>query len=347
MTVWAVTVLGIIALLAIDFVAGRNPHDVEMREAVAWSVFYIGVAIGFGVWVWQSAGSEFGQEFFAAYLVEKSLSVDNLFVFLIIFAKFAVPSELQQRALLIGVALALVMRAVFIAVGAAALEYFAFTFVIFGVFLIWTAWGLYRHRDEDADLEENRVIAWTRRRMRVTDEYHGNKLTVRRDGLRWATPMLLVLLAIGTTDLLFALDSIPATFGVTQEPFLVFTANAFALLGLRALFFVLRNLLDRLVYLSVGLAFILAFVGVKLILTYLHELNPDIPKVSTSLSLVVIGTTLVVTTLASWWKVRRDPTARAHTGAIGGHGPTERPGPVPREALGRGQERPSGGSADR
>jgi tellurite resistance protein TerC len=276
-------------------------------------------------------GTQLGQEFFAAYLVEKSLSVDNLFIFLIIFARFAVPSELQQRALLIGVALALVMRAAFIAVGAAALEYFAFTFVIFGVFLIWTAWGLYRHRDEDADLDENPVMRWAQRRFRVTDEYHGNHLRVRIDGATAFTPMFLVLIAIGTTDLLFALDSIPATFGVTQEPYLVFAANAFALLGLRALFFVLRHLLDKLVYLAIGLSFILAFIGVKLILTFFHEVNPDIPKIETSTSLAVIGITLTITAIASWLKVRQDPSARAHSGAIGGHGPTDHDHPASRD----------------
>ena len=325
LTIWLATIGLIIALLAVDFVIGRNPHDVSMREAVLWSIFYIAVAIAFGVWVWSSFGSDFGQQYFAAWLVEKSLSVDNLFIFLIIFAKFAVPSELQQRALLIGVALALVMRAGFIAVGAAALEYFAFTFVIFGGFLIWTAWSIFQHRDEDADVEENAVMRAARRRFNITDEYHGNKLTVVRNGSRVATPLLLVLVAIGTTDLLFALDSIPATFGVTQVPFLVFAANAFALLGLRALFFVLRGLLDKLVYLAVGLSFILAFIGVKLILTFFHEVNADIPKIPTTVSLAVIILTLVVTAIASWLKVRTDPSARAHSGPIAGHSRTQQP----------------------
>lgn len=333
LTVWAVTIAAIIGLLALDFVIGRNPHDVSIREATIWSIVYIGVAILFGVWVWQWAGADYGQQYFAAWLVEKSLSVDNLFIFLIIFTRFAVPSELQQRALLIGVALALVMRAAFIAVGAAALEYFAFTFVIFGAFLIWTAWGIFKHRNEDADIEENAIIRAARRRFAVTEEYHGNKLTIVENGKRFATPMLLVLVAVGTTDLLFALDSIPATFGVTQEPYLVFAANAFALLGLRALFFVLRNLLDKLVYLAVGLSFILAFIGVKLILTYLHELNEAFPKVPTSVSLVVIIVTLTITTIASVIKVRRDPTARAHSGPIGGHGPTEASEPRRAEAA--------------
>ena len=321
LAVWAATILGIVVLLAFDFVVGRNPHDVSMREAAAWSIFYVGIAIAFGLGVWFVAGSEYGQQYFAGWLVEKSLSVDNLFIFLLIFARFAVPSALQQRALLIGVALALVMRAGFIAVGAAALEYFAFTFVIFGGFLIWTAWSIFKHRNEDADLDENAVLRFARRRFRVTDTYHGNQLTAVVDGRRAVTPMFLVLIAIGTTDLLFALDSIPATFGVTQEPYLVFTANAFALLGLRALFFVLRNLLDRLVYLAIGLSIILAFIGVKLILTFGHELNPRIPEIPTFVSLAVIIVVLAVTTIASLLKVRHDPGARAHSGPIAGHGP--------------------------
>jgi len=313
---WAATIGFIIVLLVVDFLVGRNPHDVSIKEAAWWSVFYVSVAIGFGVLIWVTSGSDFGQQYFAAWLVEKSLSVDNLFIFIIIFARFAVPSQNQQMALLFGVALALVMRAAFIAVGAAALATFAFTFVIFGGFLIWTAVQLFRHRDEDADLEDNALLKYARRRLPVTEEYHANKVTVRIDGKRYVTPMFLVLIAIGTTDLLFALDSIPATFGVTSEPYLVFAANAFALLGLRALFFVLRSLLTKLVYLSTGLSIILAFIGVKLILTYLHEVNPDIPKIPTTLSLAVIIGILVVTTVASLIKVRRDPTAVAHSGAL-------------------------------
>jgi len=322
LAVWAATVAGVVLLLAIDFVVGRNPHDVSMREAAAWSVFYIGVALAFGIGVWTIAGPEYGQQYYAAWLVEKSLSVDNLFIFLLIFARFAVPSELQQRALLIGVALALVMRAAFIAVGAAALEYFAFTFVIFGAFLIWTAWSIFKHRNEDADLDENAVMRFARKRLRVSDDYQGNKLTTVQDGRRFVTPMFLVLIAIGTTDLLFALDSIPATFGVTQVPYLVFAANAFALLGLRALFFVLRNLLEKLVYLAVGLSVILAFIGVKLMLTFGHQVNPQIPEIPTVFSLVVILVVLTVTTVASLVKVSRDPSARAHSGPIAGHGHT-------------------------
>ncbi len=316
---WTATVGLILVLLGVDFVVGRNPHDVSMREAAVWSVFYLGVAIAFGVAVWMNAGSDLGTQYYAAWLVEKSLSVDNLFIFVIIFAKFAVPSELQQRALVIGVSLALVLRAAFIAVGAAALELFAFTFVIFGAFLIWTAVQLFRHRNEDADLDDNGLLRMARRRLRVTDEYHDNRLRVSIGGVKAWTPMALVLLAIGSTDLLFALDSIPATFGVTEEPFLVFAANAFALLGLRALFFVLHNLLDKLIYLAVGLSVILGFIGIKLILTFVHEVVPAVPKVSTELSLGFIVLTLSVTTVASLLRAKRDPTVRAHSGTLRGH----------------------------
>jgi tellurite resistance protein TerC len=273
--------------------------------------------------VWATNGPTYGTEYFTAWLVEKSLSVDNLFVFVIIFAKFAVPPQLQQRALLIGVALALVLRTIFIAVGAAALEAFAVTFAVFGAFLIWTAVQLFRHRNEDADLEDNALLAFARRRLPMADTYEGNRLRVVVDGKRLFTPLFLVLLAVGSTDLLFALDSIPATFGVTSEPFLVFAANAFALLGLRALFFVLRGLLDKLVYLSVGLSVILGFIGVKLILTYVHEVNPDVPKIETLWSLGFIAVVLTVTTVASLAKARRDPTAHAHSGSLRGHGASE------------------------
>lgn len=317
LAIWAVSIGAIVALIAIDFfTVSRNPHDVSFREAAIWSVFYIAIAIAFGVLVWFWQGSALGTQFFAAYLVEKSLSVDNLFVFVIILTQFAVPSVLHQRVLLFGVALALVFRAVFIAIGAAALAYFSFTFVIFGAFLIWTGIQLARHRNDDPEPKENIVVRMTRRWFPVSDRFDGTKLLTRVDGRRMLTPLLLVMIAIGSTDLLFALDSIPATFGVTTEPYLVFMANAAALLGLRALYFVLRGLLDRLVYLSIGLAVILMFIGVKLVLTFAHERNEMIPKISTGLSLSVIGGVLVLVTVASWWKVRRDPTARAHAGTV-------------------------------
>jgi tellurite resistance protein TerC len=314
---WALVVGAILLLIVIDLLTvSRKPHDVMFKEAAIWSIFYIGVAVAFGVWVWQTAGSQFGTEYFAAYLVEKSLSVDNLFVFIIILAQFKVPSIFHQRVLMFGVVLALVLRAIFIAVGAAALAAFSFTFVIFGAILIWTGVGLFKHWDEDPSPEDNAFVRAIRKRIAMTDEYDGSKIFTKVKGKRIATPMFLVMIAIASTDLLFALDSIPATFGVTQEPFLVFAANAFALLGLRALYFLLKGLLDKLVYLSLGLSIILMFIGVKLIMTYVHEIVAEIPKIPTLVSLAVIGAILLISTVASFIKVRKDPEAHAHAGRI-------------------------------
>ncbi len=317
LTTWFVVIGAILALIVVDLLTvSRKPHEVKFKEAAGWSIFYIGVAIAFGVWVWQTAGSQFGTEYFAAYLVEKSLSVDNLFVFIIILAQFAVPSIYHQRVLMFGVLLALVLRGIFIAVGAAALAAFSFTFVIFGAILIWTGVGLFKHWDEDPSPEDNRLVKAMKKRIAMTDEFHGSKTFIKIDGKRLATPMLTVMVAIASTDLLFALDSIPATFGVTQEPFLVFAANAFALLGLRALYFLLKGLLDKLIYLSLGLSIILMFIGVKLILTYLHEVWYEVPKIPTVGSLSVIGLILVVSTVASLVKSKKDPSAIAHAGRI-------------------------------
>ena len=319
LTVWAVTIGVIALLLIIDlFTVSAKPHEVKFKEAASWSIFYVGIAIAFGIWVFQRYGSVSGTEFFAAYLVEKSLSVDNLFVFVIILAQFAVPSIYHQRVLLIGVMLALVLRGIFISVGAAALAAFSFTFVIFGAILIWTGVGLFSHWDEDPEPGDNAVVKRIRKRIAIVEEFHGTKLFIRQNGKRVATPMFLVMIAIGSTDLLFALDSIPATFGVTSETFLVFAANAFALLGLRALYFLVKGLLDRLVYLSLGLSIILMFIGIKLILTYLHEEFTSIPKISTPLGLAVIGIILVTSTIASLVKTKSDPTAKAHAGRVTG-----------------------------
>jgi len=319
LTVWAVTIGVIAVLLIIDlFTVSAKPQEVKFKEAASWSIFYVGIAIAFGIWVFQRYGSVSGTEFFAAYLVEKSLSVDNLFVFVIILAQFAVPSIYHQRVLLIGVMLALVLRGIFISVGAAALAAFSFTFVIFGAILIWTGVGLFSHWDEDPEPGDNAVVKRIRKRIAMVDEFHGTKLFIRQNGKRVATPMFLVMIAIGSTDLLFALDSIPATFGVTSETFLVFAANAFALLGLRALYFLVKGLLDRLIYLSLGLSIILMFIGIKLILTYLHEEFTSIPKISTPLGLAVIGIILVTSTIASLVKTKSDPTAKAHAGRVTG-----------------------------
>ena len=314
---WSLVIGVIAALILVDLLTvSRKPHEVMFKEAAIWSIFYISVAIAFGVWVWLTEGSEYGTEYFAAYLVEKSLSVDNLFVFIIILAQFKVPSIFHQRILMFGVILALVLRAVFIAVGAAALAKFSFTFVIFGAILIWTGVGLFKHWDEDPSPEDNYLVRSIRKRIAMTDEYDDSKIFTRVNGKRLATPMFLVMIAIASTDLLFALDSIPATFGVTQEAFLVFAANAFALLGLRALYFLLKGLLDKLVYLSLGLSIILMFIGVKLIMTYLHETWTEIPKIPTLISLGVIAAILIVSTVASLIKVKKDPTAHAHAGRV-------------------------------
>ena len=323
--VWSVTIGAIVALIAVDlFTVSSKPHEVKFKEAASWSLFYVGIAVAFGIWVWQQYGSTAGTEYFAAYLVEKSLSVDNLFVFVIILAQFAVPSIYHQRILLIGVILALVLRGIFIAVGAAALAAFSFTFVIFGAILIWTGVGLFKHWDEDPEPGDNAVVKRIRARIKMVDEYHGSKMFIRIDGKRVATPMFLVMIAIGSTDLLFALDSIPATFGVTSETFLVFAANAFALLGLRALYFLVKGLLDRLIYLSLGLSIILMFIGVKLIMTYLHEQFDSVQKIPTNIGLLVIAGILVISTVASLIKSKSDPAARAHAGRVtSGHEPEE------------------------
>lgn len=315
---WAATLAGIVILLAIDFIlAVRKPHEVAFKEAVAWSVFYIGIAVLFGVGLWLMYGADISTQYYSAYLVEKSLSVDNLFVFMIILTQFATPKNLHQRVLLVGVILALVLRGIFILAGAAALEAFTITFAAFGVLLIWTGIALAKHRNEDPDVKDNLVVKTMRRRFRIYEGYQGTKLTTRINGKLTLTYLALVMVAIGTTDVLFALDSIPATFGVTSEAYLVFTANAFALLGLRALYFLLAGLLDKLVYLSTGLAIILVFIGIKLIGTFAHETWPDlVGKMPTTWSLAFIASVLAIVTIASIIKVKRDPSAHAHAGRL-------------------------------
>lgn len=317
LALWLVTIAGIVALMAVDFFAiTRTPHEVKFKEAMWSSIFYVGVAIAFGVFIYLWQGSQYGTEYFAAYLVEKSLSVDNLFVFIIILTQFSVPFNLHQRVLLVGVALAIVLRGVFIAIGASALALFSFTFAIFGAILVWTGVQLMRHRNDEPDPHDNLLVRIVRKRYRFSEAYRGTSLFITENGLRYATPLLLVMFAIGTTDLIFALDSIPATFGVTQEPYLVFTVNAFALLGLRALYFLLRGLLDKLIYLSLGLSIILVFIGLKLFLTYFHELNNSLPKISTNASLVVITVVLVAVFMASAVKIRSNPAAGDHVSPV-------------------------------
>jgi len=319
--IWGATLGGLALLLIFDFfVAVRTPHEPSMREAGLWTGFYVGLAVLFGVGVLLTSGTRYGGEFFAGWITEYSLSIDNLFVFVIIMARFSVPRDYQQRVLLVGIVLALIMRGGFIAAGAAAITRFSWIFYIFGAFLIYTAWTLATQHDEEEDeYQENIAIRQLKKVMPTTSEFDGSKLTKRIDGKRFVTPMLVVMVAIGTTDLLFALDSIPAIFGLTQEPFLVFTANAFALMGLRQLYFLIGGLLSRLVYLSYGLSIVLGFIGVKLILEALHENNLPFlnggehitwaPEVPIWLSLAVIIGTLVITTVLSLLKVRRDPEA--------------------------------------
>ncbi len=322
---WTLTIGIIVALLALDLILGVfRPHAVGFREATAWSIFYIAVAIVFGVVFAGIAGWDYGTQYFAGYIVEKSLSVDNLFVFVIIMSTFAVPEKYQQEVLTFGIIIALVLRVIFIALGATLLSLFSFMFLIFGLLLIGTAIQLFRHRDEDPSVDDNALVKASRRLLPVSDDFVGGKLIARVDGRKVVTPLFIVLVAIGSSDLLFALDSIPAVFGVTEEAYIVFVANAFALLGLRALFFLVKGLLDRLVYLSTGLSVILAFIGVKLVLHWLHEdVTEAAPEISTPVSLIVIVGVLVITTVASMVKVRRDPTATAHAGSVRGRRSTE------------------------
>lgn len=329
--VWAVTAVAVVGLIIFDFFAHvRTPHAPSFQESVRWSIFYIVLAILFGIGLGIVSGWDFGSQYFAGYITEKSLSVDNLFVFLIIMTKFAVPREYQQKVLLVGVAIALVLRTIFILAGAAAIEQFSWVFYIFGAFLVYTAVKLAReHHDpdhpEDEKVGDGLAVRWFKRVVPTTDQYHGDKLSVRIDGKRFFTPMLVVMVAIGSTDILFALDSIPAIYGLTQEPYIVFTANAFALLGLRQLYFLIGGLLERLVYLSQGLAVILGFIGVKLVLHALHvnelpfinggepvEWAPEIPI---WLSLTFILGTLAVATVASLLKTRKDARTVTTTGA--------------------------------
>jgi tellurite resistance protein TerC len=307
--VWAMTVIGLCALIAVDFfVGGRKPHEVSLKEAGIWTAVWITLAALFGLGLLAVGEGQASGEFFAGFVTEKSLSVDNLFVFVLIMAKFAVPSIYQQRVLMVGVLIALVLRAGFIAAGAAIVSTFSWVFFIFGGFLVWTAWKLIqeaRAEDEEEAYEENRFLKMVERRVPSTDRYHGTKLFIRENGTRLMTPMLIVMLAIGTTDVLFALDSIPAIFGLTQDPYIVFTANAFALMGLRQLYFLIGGLLKKLVHLSYGLSVILGFIGVKLVLHALHEAGVHVPVISIPVSLGVICAVLLVTTVTSLYASRR------------------------------------------
>lgn len=310
---WVITLSVTTAILLFDvIVIGRRPHEPSKRETGTALTVYVSLAIIFGLWTWFFHGSQYGVEFFAGWLTEYSLSVDNLFVFIIIMASFNVPRKYQQQALLVGIILALIFRGIFIALGAVAINQFSWVFYIFAAFLVYTAINLARDTDHDDD-GDNIVVRFARNHLSMTDKWDGLKLWVKENGKRLMTPMFLVIVALGTTDLIFALDSIPAIYGLTQEPYLVFTANVFALMGLRQLYFLLGDLLKRLVFLSQGLAFILGFIGVKLLLHALHENevpfinggeHVPVPEIPTLLSLGVIVVTLAITTAASLYKTR-------------------------------------------
>jgi TerC family integral membrane protein len=313
-TLWLLTIGAVLGLLVLDFLITRKPHEVSMREAVGWSAFYIAIPLAFGGWVWSTYGQERGLEYYTGYLVEKSLSVDNLFVFIILLGAFAVPRELQQRVLLIGVAGALVMRGIFIAIGAELIVSFAWAFLLFGAILLATAIKVLRdalaHHDA-IDVASLRSVKLVRRFYPVTSDYRGTRLSVLVDGRRTLTPMALVVIAILGTDLVFAIDSVPAVYGITGDPYLVFATNAFALLGLRALYFVLEGALTKLTHLGYGLAAILGFIGVKLVLHWAHGVWPGVPTVPTLASLVVIVAILATVTATSLLANRRTALVNA------------------------------------
>ncbi|WP_106848442.1 TerC family protein [Blastococcus sp. Marseille-P5729] len=308
--VWGITIAFIAALLIFDYVFHvRVAHTPTLREAAVWSSIYVGIAVLFGVAVWIFGGGNMGEEYFAGYITEKALSVDNLFVFLIIMASFKVPRADQQKVLLFGIVFALIARTGFILLGKAIIEQFAWAFYAFGLILLLTAGNMLKKESSDEEEQvDNFVIRIARKIFHTSDRYDGDKLFTVENGKKVMTPMLLVMIAIGGTDILFALDSIPAIYGLTTNVFIVFTATAFSLMGLRQLYFLLDGLLDRLIYLSYGLAVILAFIGVKLILHALHENNlpfindgqpVPVVEITTRLSLTVIVGVLLVTVLAS------------------------------------------------
>jgi TerC family integral membrane protein len=307
---WTITVAGLVLLLVLDFVMTRRPHTVRMREAVAWSVFYLALPLLFGLYAWYAFGAGVAVEFYTGYVVEKSLSVDNLFVFMLLLSAFAVPHELAQRVLLYGIVGALVLRAIFIALGAAVLQSGTWAFLLFGGILIVTAWRILRSamrgEEQEVDISSMRSIRLLRRFMPVTGDYHGSRLTVLEGGRRALTPLALAIVAVFATDIVFAVDSVPAVYGVTEDPFLVFVTNAFALLGLRALYFVLQGVLAKLRHLNHGLGVILGFIGVKLVLHWAHGIWPAVPEIPTLVSLGAIVATLATVTITSVHANQRD-----------------------------------------
>lgn len=279
---WFAVIGAILVMLAVDLVAHRGAHIIRVREAAAWSFVWVTLGVGFGVVVWTVWGAEFGQQYYAGYLIEKSLAIDNVFVWAIIFAAFSVPPQFQHRVLFLGVLGALVFRGIFIAAGAALIDSFSWVLYIFAAFLIITGWRMYRTRNDHPQPEKSLVVRLFKRFVPMTNEFQGQRFVVRRAGALVATPLLLVLVLVEVTDIIFAVDSIPAIFGVTREPFLVFTANAFAILGLRAMYFLLADLIHRFIYLKTGIAAVLVWVGVKLLLI-------DVLYIPTTVSLAVVA----------------------------------------------------------
>jgi tellurite resistance protein TerC len=302
-TLWAVTLGAVVALLVLDFLITRKPHEVSMKEATGWSIFYVALPLAFGAWIWSRYGSQTGVEYLTGYLVEKSLSVDNLFVFMLLLTAFAVPAALQQRVLLYGIVGALILRGIFIALGAAALAKLSWAFLLFGAILLLTAVKILRDQRKGhghvVEIDSMRSVRLLRRFMPVTSDYRGPRLFIRENGVRMATPFALVVMAVFATDVVFAVDSVPAVYGITGDPFLVFATNAFALLGLRALYFVLQGALSKLVHLGYGLAAILGFIGVKLVLHWAHGIWSGVPEIPTLASLGVIVAILALVTATS------------------------------------------------
>ena len=305
---WTITIGVTVAVLLFDVVViARHPREPSMKECAIALAFYVGAAVVFGAYIWIYYGHDFGIEFLTGWMVEYSLSVDNLFVFIVLMAALKVPRQYQQEALMVGIILALIFRGIFIAVGFQMIERFSWVFYAFGAFLIYTAIGLVRsyRSHEDEHPENSRVVRFAQKHLKTGEEFRGLKMWWKENGTRVVSPMLIVIIALGFTDLMFALDSIPAIFGITQEPYLVFTANVFALMGLRQLYFLIGGLLKRLIYLSLGLAFVLGWIGVKLIVHAMHEGGVVEFEIPTLMSLAVILVTLAVTTVASLRKTRQ------------------------------------------
>ncbi|GAA1454760.1 TerC family protein [Nocardiopsis tropica] len=321
MWVWAATIGGMIAVLVIDLAIvdhpwskKKGPQEFGIKQAAWWAAFYIGIAILFGFGVWYYGGGAAGAEYFAGFVTEKSLSIDNLFVFYLLMGSFAVPKKYQHEVLLVGIVIALIMRGIFIVLGAQVINAWSEVFYLFGAFLIYTGYKILRDHikgdEEEKDFTQTPVVRLVKRFWPVSSEYHGAKLTVKLDGKRHVTPMLLVILAIGVIDLVFAVDSIPAIFGLTQDAYIVFTANAFALLGLRQLYFLLAGLMDRLAYISWGLSAIMLFIGVKMIFHALHENGIHIVDIGIGTSLTVILGIMTITIVGSLVKSRIDERAK-------------------------------------